>query len=54
MKKSVERIIADTFFIDRLPPFIDFNADAGLHMHNRHRPVKYALFLPCQEKFIII
>jgi hypothetical protein len=54
MKKSVERIIADTFFIDMSPPFIDFNADAGLQMHNRHRQIKYALFLPCQYKFIII
>jgi hypothetical protein len=53
-KKSVERIIADTFFIDMSPPFTDFNADAGLQMHDRHRLIKYALFLPCQDKFIII
>jgi hypothetical protein len=54
MKKSVERIIADTFFIDMSPPFTDFNPAAGLQMHNRQRTVKYALFLPCQDKFIII
>jgi hypothetical protein len=52
MKKSAERIIADTFFIDMSPPFADFNADAGLQMHNRHCRVKYALILPCQDKFI--
>jgi hypothetical protein len=33
MKKSVERIIADTFFIDMSPPFTDFNPDADLQMH---------------------
>jgi len=52
MKKSAERIIADTFFIDMSPPFADFNADAGLQMHNRHRAVTYALFSPCQDNFI--
>ncbi|MBU1966201.1 MAG: hypothetical protein KKD24_10430 [Proteobacteria bacterium] len=54
MKKSVERIIADTFFIDMSPPFADFNPDAGLQMHTRQRIIKYALLLPCQDNFIII
>jgi hypothetical protein len=55
-KKSMERIIANTFFINMSPPFADFKRERhiiSLYGDSR-RYETYSLFLACQDNFRII